>query len=77
MKEMNVYQLSMTKEEIEACLDFLADFREQQAEKRAYEENRQAVRDIVSAVVDAIGVEKSINIVREILSDLRRTPREE
>lgn len=62
---------TLTKEEKNACLELISNMRAARARKRAIEEHREALREMVISTIDAIGLEETKRIIREINRNLR------
>jgi len=62
---------ALTKEEKEACLELISNMRAAKARKRAIEEHRENLRSVVISTIDAIGLEETKRIIREINRNLR------
>lgn len=59
------------KEEIEAVNELLQRMRAERQQREAYVKNREYLREIVISTIDAIGLEDTKKIIREINRDLR------
>ncbi len=70
--EMDGYLFDLNDEEIAACKDIIKKMRDERHKKEVFEENREWLRSAVSAIIDAIGIEDTKRILREINQDLRR-----
>ena len=62
---------TLTKEEKEACLELISKMRTERAKKRAIESAREYLREVVISTIDAIGLEETKRIIREINRNLR------
>jgi len=62
---------TLTKEEIEACLELVQKMRAQREKEIAYNSHLQQFEDLTMASIDAIGLEQTKQIVRLINRQLR------
>lgn len=62
---------TLTKEEKEACLELISKMRAEREKKRAIESAREYLREVVISTIDAIGLEETKRIIREINRNLR------
>lgn len=62
---------NLSNEEISACVDLVENMRAAKARKRAIEEHRENLRSVVISTIDAIGLEETKRIIREINRNLR------
>lgn len=62
---------TLTKEEIEACLELIQKMRAEREKEIAYNSHLQQFMDLTMAAIDAIGLEQTKQIVRLINRQLR------
>lgn len=62
---------TLTKEETEACLEMIQKMRAERERERVLALHRQQVEDLVTATIDAIGLDETKRIIRRISRDLR------
>ncbi len=62
---------TLTKEETEACLEMIQKMRAERERERVLALHRQQVEDLVTATIDAIGLDETKRIIRHISRDLR------
>lgn len=62
---------ALTKEEKEACLELISNMRAAKARKIIIEEHRENLRSVVISTIDAIGLDETKRIIREINRNLR------
>lgn len=68
---------TLTKEETEVLLKTLKEIRAEKAKQQAYKANKDFLYDCAVAMIDAIGVENTKQIFREITRKLREIPTED
>lgn len=62
---------TLTKEEETVLDETLQKMREERRKQRAIEESREALRTAVISTIDAIGLDETKRIIREISRNLR------
>jgi len=62
---------TLTKEEIEACLELVQKMRAEREKEIAYNLHLQQFEDLTMASIDAIGLTQTKQIVRQINRQLR------
>lgn len=62
---------TLTKEEVDACLELVQKMRAEREHERAIALHRQQIEDLVTATIDAIGIVETKKIIRSINRDLR------
>lgn len=75
MTEFNGYLL--TEEEIKAVEELLTKMREERRKEEAIRQNTEYLENIVMATIDAIGLEETKRIVRDINRNLRKCSEEQ
>ena len=70
-------EYTLTKEEAELLLNTLKETRAEKAKQQAYKANKNFLYDCAVAMIDAIGVENTKQIFREITRKLREIPTED
>lgn len=75
MTEFNGYLL--TEEEIKAVEELLTKMREEKRKEEAIRQNTEYLENIVMATIDAIGLEETKRIVRDINRNLRKCSEEQ
>lgn len=68
---------NLTKEEIRACWDLITKMREEKRKEEAIQKNKEHLEDVITATIDAIGLEETKRIVRDINRNLRRCSEEQ
>lgn len=68
---------NLTKEEVRACWDLITKMREEKRKEEAIQKNKEHLEDVVTATIDAIGLEETKRIVRDINRNLRRCSEEQ
>ena len=69
---LNYEMLStINAEELQACAELITKMREERRQKEIFEKNRKHLRSVVTATIDAIGLEDTKVIICEINKDLR------
>lgn len=68
---------TLTKEEAELLLKTLKEIRAEKARQQTYKANKDFLYDYAVAMIDAIGVENTKQIFREITRKLREIPTED
>lgn len=69
---MNFQNLNLTPDEEELIRTTLDEYRKEKMREEAILAHREQLFDLTIATVDAIGIRETKNILRDILSDLRR-----
>lgn len=62
---------TLTKEETEACLELVRKMRIEREYERMIAFHHQQIEDLVTATIDAIGLEETKRIIRSINKSLR------
>lgn len=68
---------NLTKEEARACWDLITKMREEKRKEEAIRQNKEHLEDVVTATIDAIGLEETKRIIRDINRNLRRCSEEQ
>lgn len=61
----------LTIDEMQACKDMIKAMRKEQERKKAIAKNEEYLREIVISTIDAIGLDETKRIIRQINRDLR------
>lgn len=61
----------LTIDEMQACKDMIKTMREEQERKKAIAKNEEYLREIVISTIDAIGLDETKRIIKQINRDLR------
>jgi len=69
--------LPTTDEEVAAVTELLTKMRQERWLAEAIQQNKEHLEDVVAATVDAIGLEETKRIVRDINRNLRRCSEEQ
>lgn len=67
---------TLTKEEADACLEFVMKVRAEREHDRMIALHRQQIEDLVTTTIDAIGLEETKRIIRNINRSLRESGEE-
>ena len=62
---------TLTKEEANACVELVQKMRAEREYKRMVALHHQQIEDLVTATIDAIGIQETKRIIRSINRDLR------
>lgn len=63
--------LEVTEDEYKVCVEWIKKMRAERERERAYELHCQQFEDLTTATIDAIGLEQTKQIVRQINRQLR------
>ena len=67
---------TLTSEEAEACLELVQKMRAERERERAITIHHQQIEDLVAITINAIGLEETKRIIRDINRNLRRCSEE-
>lgn len=62
---------TLTKEETDACLEMIQKMRAERERERTLALHQQQIEDLVTATIDAIGLDETKRIIRRVNHNLR------
>lgn len=68
---MNIDFYALTAEELDACINVVTEIRAKREKEEKIKLHRERLRETVISTIDAIGLEETKRIIREINRDLR------
>ena len=62
---------TLTRDEVEACLEVVQKMRAEREREKTLALHQQQIEDLVTATIDAIGLDETKRIIRRVNHDLR------
>lgn len=68
---MNIDFYALTAEELDACINVVTEIRAKREKEEKIKLHRERLKETIISAIDAIGLEETKRIIREINRDLR------